>query len=188
MAISIWSQNEIFNLTGHRVPPSSYEDIFIDTGHLQPLERLMVVDQQTYLPDAMLTKVDRASMAASLAVRVPSLDHRVVEFTSRLPQSFKYRNGSGKYLLKKLLCNYVPRHLVERPKMGFAIPIAKWFRRELKELLNDYFSPRRLKDEGQLDHRRVQQTVFEHQNGIANHQHRLWALLMWEMWREKWRI
>ena len=86
----------------------------------------------------------------------------------------------------ELLCNYVPRYLVERPKMGFGIPIADWFRNDLKELLNDYLSTGHLNDEGLFDPQIVRRTLKEHQKGITNHQHRLWTLLMWEMWREKW--
>ena len=140
----------------------------------------------TYLPDAMLTKVDRASMAVSLEVRVPLLDHRVMEYVSSLPEEYKYRNGEGKYILKKLLARYVPTELFERPKMGFAIPIDKWFRNGMKELLLDYLSPERMKREGLFSHSTVEQKIQEHLSGKMNHQYRLWALLMWEMWREKW--
>ena len=184
--VAIWSKDQIFKLTGCSVPHSTYENVFSTAERIDAIQKLMMVDQQTYLPDGMLTKVDRASMAASLEVRVPMLDHRVVEFTSQLPVSFKIRNGKGKYLLTELLCKYVPRQLVNRPKMGFGVPIAQWFRKELKELLYDHLSSDRLKDEGLLDCKIVNQILKTHQNGMANHQHRLWTLLMWEMWREKW--
>jgi asparagine synthase (glutamine-hydrolysing) len=146
----------------------------------------MRVDQKTYLPDAMLTKVDRASMAVSLEVRVPLLDHRVVEYTATLSDSLKFRNGSGKYLLKKLLARYVPNHLFERPKMGFGVPIDRWLRSDLKTLLLDYLSPARLKKEGLFDETIVENKIKEHLSGKTNHHYRLWALLMWEMWRERW--
>jgi len=146
----------------------------------------MRVDQKTYLPDAMLTKVDRASMAASLEVRVPLLDHRVVEFTAALPESLKYRNGTGKYLLKKLLANYVPTRLFERPKMGFGVPIDRWLRFELKDLLLDYLSPERVKKQGLFNADFVEKKISEHLSGRFNHQYRLWSLLMWQMWRERW--
>ncbi|WP_155315336.1 asparagine synthase (glutamine-hydrolyzing) [Desulfosarcina alkanivorans] len=184
--VSIWSKDDIFSLTGCCVPQGNYENIFSSYTQIDTIQRLMMVDQQTYLPDDMLTKVDRASMAASLEVRVPLLDHRVVEFTSQLPMSLKIRDGKGKYLLTELLCKYVPRQLVDRPKMGFGVPIAQWFRKELKELLNDYLSFDRLKVEGLLDCQLVQRFLSEHQLGLYNHQHRLWTLLMWEMWRERW--
>jgi asparagine synthase (glutamine-hydrolysing) len=134
----------------------------------------------------MLTKVDRASMAVALEVRVPLLDHRVVEYTATLSDRVKYKNGTGKYLLKKLLSKYLPGHLFERPKMGFGVPIDRWFRGELKGLLLDYLSPERLKKEGLFDYTLVENRLKEHLSGQANHHYRLWALLMWEMWRERW--
>lgn len=186
MTVSIWSKDDILRLTGRPVPESTFDYVFAESLAETSLKKLMAVDQQTYLPDAMLTKVDRASMAVGLEVRVPLLDHRVVELTSRLPDSLKYRNGKGKYLLTELVCNYVPRQLIQRPKMGFGIPLADWLRNDLNELLNDYLSPARLGQDGFFDPRTVQNAIREHQTGQTNHQHRLWALLMWEMWREKW--
>ena len=188
MTISIWSKHEIFKLTGGSVPKSAFETIFFQSPNLNAIQTLMMVDQLTYLPDAMLTKVDRASMAASLEVRVPLLDHRVVEFAAQLPESLKIRDGKGKYLLRRLLLEYVPRELVERPKMGFGVPIADWLRKELRELLDDYLSPVRLKQEGLLNPTVVSQIMNEHMEGTKNHQHQLWTLLMWEMWREKWDV
>ncbi|MCK4487270.1 MAG: asparagine synthase (glutamine-hydrolyzing) [Desulfobacterales bacterium] len=186
MTICLWSENELLDLIGTWLPESQYEETFRETEGWPLLSRLMRVDQKTYLPDAMLTKVDRASMAVSLEIRVPLLDHRVVEYTSKLPDSMKYRNGTGKYLLRKLLSRYVPKELFERPKMGFGVPIDRWFRAELKNLLLDYLSPDRLRKEGLFDHALVEKKIKEHLSGRANHQYRLWSLLMWEMWRERW--
>ena len=146
----------------------------------------MRVDLHTYLPDAMLTKVDRASMAAGLEVRVPLLDHRVVEYTATLPDCYKYRNGTGKYLLKKLLARYVPPELFQRPKMGFGVPIGEWFKSQLKDLMLDYLSADRLKQKGVFDPSFVDEKIKEHISGRMNHQYRLWSLLMWEMWQERW--
>jgi asparagine synthase (glutamine-hydrolysing) len=186
MTVCLWSEDEVFQLTGRRLPEGEYEKVFKDTVDWPLLTRLMRVDQETYLPDAMLTKVDRASMAVSLEVRVPLLDHRVVEYTATMSDSFKFRNGTGKYLLKKLLARYVPSHLFERPKMGFGVPIDRWFRSDLKTLLLDYLSPSRLKKEGLFDETIVENKIKEHLSGRINHHYRLWALLMWEMWRERW--
>ena len=185
-AVCLWSEDELYRLTGRELPESQFDEVFRETEGWPPLVRLMRVDQKTYLPDAMLTKVDRASMAASLEVRVPLLDHRVVEYTSRLPFNLKYRNGTGKYLLKRLLEKYVPPELFERPKMGFGVPIDQWLRTELKELLLDYLSPERLKKEGLFNHILVENRVKEHLSGRIDHHYRLWSLLMWEMWRERW--
>ena len=186
MTICLWSEDEVFRLVGKRVPEGGYEKIFKDTVDWPLLARLMRVDQMTYLPDAMLTKVDRASMAVSLEVRVPLLDHRVVEYTAKIPDTLKFRNGTGKYLLKRLLARYVPNHLFERPKMGFGVPMERWFRNELKRLLLDYLSPERIKKEGLFDHTLVENRLKEHLSGRTNHHYRLWVLLMWEMWRERW--
>lgn len=186
MTICLWSEDELYWLMGKSLPESQYEEIFKETEGWPLLSRLMRVDQRTYLPDAMLTKVDRASMAVSLEVRVPLLDHRVVEYTSKLPDNLKYRNGSSKYLLKKLLARYVPSDLFERPKMGFGVPIDQWFRKGLKDLLLDYLSPERLKREGLFEQTLVERKIKEHLSGQVNHQYRLWSLLMWEMWREHW--
>jgi asparagine synthase (glutamine-hydrolysing) len=125
-------------------------------------------------------------MAVSLEVRVPLLDHRIVEYTWGLPEAFKYRKGTGKYLLKKLLARYVPTKLFERPKMGFGVPIDRWFRNGLKPMLLDYLSQERLKREGLFDCDLVEKKIKEHLSGRINHHYRLWSLLMWEMWRERW--
>jgi asparagine synthase (glutamine-hydrolysing) len=186
MTICLWSEDELRLLFGRELPESQYEETFRDTEGWPLLSRLMRVDQATYLPDAMLNKVDRASMAVSLEVRVPLLDHRVVEYTSKLPDSLKYRRGEAKYLLKKVLARYVPGKLFERPKMGFGVPIDQWLRRELKELLSTYLSPERLKSEGLFDRGLVEKKIREHLSGQANHQYSLWSLVMWQMWRERW--
>ncbi|MFO7600323.1 MAG: asparagine synthase (glutamine-hydrolyzing) [Candidatus Desulfacyla sp.] len=186
MTICLWSEYDLRALCGRGPVRTRFEETFMETEAWPILSRLMRVDQKTYLPDAMLTKVDRASMAFSLEARVPLLDHRVVEFTSRMPDSLKYREGKGKYLPRRLLARYVPEGLFERPKMGFGVPIEKWFRGGLKELLLDYLSAGRLKREGLFHHDEVEKKIGEHLSLTANHQYRLWALLMWEMWRERW--
>ena len=186
MTICHWSDNDVPKLAGRELPHSMFEQIFEETADWPLLLRLMRVDQKTYLPDAMLTKVDRASMANSLEVRVPLIDHRVIEFTAGLPEHYKYRNGNGKYLLKRLLAKYLPVSLFERPKMGFGVPIDRWLRYELKDLLLDYLSPGRIDAEGLFDSRFIEKKIKEHLSGQVNHQYRLWSLLMWQMWRERW--
>jgi asparagine synthase (glutamine-hydrolysing) len=188
MTIDLWADYDIRTLLGVAVPRSNYETLFEKSTGSSILSRLMRVDQGTYLPDAMLTKIDRASMAVSLEVRVPLLDHRVVHYTAGLPEKYKLRSGQGKYLLKKLLARYVPEPLFNRPKMGFGIPIGLWLRNDLKPLLLDYLSDEAIKKEGRFDRQFVKNIVDEHLSGRANHQYRLWTLLMWEMWREKWKF
>ena len=186
MTICLWSENELADLIGARLPESRYEETFRETEGWPLLSRLMRVDQQTYLPDAMMTKADRAGMAVGLEVRAPLLNDRIVEYSARLPDSLKYRNGTGKYLLKKLLARYVPTELFERPKMGFGVPIDQWLRNDLKPLLLDYLSPERLRKEGLFNQDMIETKIKEHLSGQFNHQYRLWSLLMWEMWRERW--
>ncbi len=186
MTICLWSENEISSIADRELPHSKYEEVFRETADWPLLSRLMRVDQKTYLPDAMLTKVDRVSMANSLEIRVPLLDHRVVEFTAGLPERYKHRNGTGKYLLKKLLARYLPVNLFERPKMGFGVPIDHWLRFELKDLLLDYLSAERIKREGLFNSNFIEKKIKEHLSGQVNHQYRLWSLVMWEMWRERW--
>lgn len=186
MTICLWSEEDLIRLTGQTLSKGMFEETFKETEDWPLLSRMMRVDQKTYLPDAMMTKADRASMAVGLEIRVPLLDKRVVEYTSSLPEDLKYRNGTGKYLLKKLLAQYLPTELFERPKMGFGVPIDSWFRSDLKPLLLDYLSPERIKKEGLFDHAFVEDKIKEHLSRDFNHQYRLWSLLMWEMWRERW--
>lgn len=186
MTICLWSEEDLIGLTGQTLSKGMFEETFKETEDWPLLSRMMRVDQKTYLPDAMMTKADRASMAVGLEIRVPLLDKRIVEYTSSLPEDLKYRNGTGKYLLKKLLARYLPTELFQRPKMGFGVPIDRWFRTDLKTLLLDYLSPERLKKEGLFDQTAVEKKIKEHISGKFNHQYRLWSLLMWEMWRERW--
>ncbi len=148
--------------------------------------RMQFLDTATYLPDDILTKVDRASMAVSLEVRVPLLDHRVVEFAWRLPQSLKIRAGKGKWLLRKLLARHVPPALTERPKQGFALPLAAWLRGPLRDWGESMLSEQRLRDTGLLDIAAVRRLWQVHHSGLRNEQHGLWTLLMFQAWQERW--
>ncbi|MBM3152720.1 MAG: asparagine synthase (glutamine-hydrolyzing) [Chloroflexi bacterium] len=148
-----------------------------------PLDWMMYLDQVTYLPDNNLVKVDRASMGVSLEARVPFLDdHRVVEFAWRLPNRMKIRGGKRKWILRQVLSRYVPPALFERPKMGFAAPIADWLRGPLREWSEDLIQVSRLRQEGFLDARLVRQKWDEHLSGKLDRQFQIWPILMFEAW------
>jgi len=149
------------------------------------IESMMVLDTLSYLPDDILVKVDRAAMAVGLETRVPLLDHRVFEFVWRLPMHYKVRNGVGKWILRQVLYKYVPRNLVDRPKMGFAVPLASWLRGPLREWAAELLDSARLRREGYLNVEPVSRKWAEHLAGKRNWQYHLWDVLMFQAWLEK---
>jgi asparagine synthase (glutamine-hydrolysing) len=153
-----------------------------------PVSRMQYYDTLTYLPDDIMTKVDRCSMAVALEAREPMLDHRLVEFAWKLPPRFKADDRQSKRLLRQVLYRYVPRELVERPKMGFSIPLGGWLRGELRPWADDLLSPGRLAGDGIFSAGEVRRLWDQHQAGTANRENVLWNVLMFQAWKAHYRL
>jgi len=148
--------------------------------------QMALSDILAYLPDDILTKVDRASMAASLEARVPLLDHRVVEFAGQLPTSLKVRDGKGKWILREILSKHVPESLTNRPKMGFGVPLATWMREDMREWCESLLDERLIREEGILDADMVSTMWREFLAGSSHWHFYLWDILMFQAWSEEW--
>lgn len=155
------------------------------TGEEGLFDQMQLWDVGTYLPDDILAKVDRASMAASLEARVPLLDHRVVEFAASLPLHMRVRNGQGKWLLRRLLYKHVPRELVDRPKKGFAVPIEQWLKHELRDWAESLLDASLIRNQGYLCADTVRRIWSEYLAGQGNWYYYLWDILMFQAWLEK---
>jgi len=181
--VSHWKQPNDFVLGGSE-PTTVLSDGSSSFSDYDYLERMMAWDQLGYLPDDILVKVDRAAMAVSLETRVPILDHRVVEFAWRLPLSIKARHGESKWLLRQVLYRYVPKELVTRPKMGFAVPIDAWLRGPLRDWAEALLDTSRLQREGFFSPQPIRRKWGEHLSGQRNWQYHLWNVLMFQAWLE----
>jgi asparagine synthase (glutamine-hydrolysing) len=149
-------------------------------------DRMPMIDLLTYLPDDILTKVDRATMAVSLEGRCPILDHRIVEFALRLPREYKTVGTRTKIILKEILARRVPRPLFERKKQGFESPIADWLRGSLREWAEDLLDPSTMRSDGFLDPAPIREKWLEHLSGRRNWQYALWNVLMFQEWKRRW--
>ena len=165
-------------------------DVLVDQPGRWPrglggLDRMLYLDTLTYLPDDILTKVDRATMSASLEGRAPFMDHRLVEFAWTLPPSLKARDGEGKWLLRKVVDRSVPRGLMDRPKAGFSVPVGEWLRGPLRPWAEGLIDPTRIRGEGYLDPKTVARVWREHLSGRVDRTYEVWAVLMFQAWLEE---
>lgn len=181
--VSHQTRPESWVIGGHE-PPTKLTGLWPALEGFIPVERMMVLDAISYLPDDILTKVDRAAMGVSLESRVPFLDHRVVEFAWTLPLDYKLRDGQTKWPLRQVLYRYVPKELIERPKMGFGIPLDAWLRGPLREWSEALLDEARLRREGYFNPAPIREKWGEHLSGGRNWSHHLWDVLMFQAWLE----
>jgi asparagine synthase (glutamine-hydrolysing) len=178
--LSHWNPSEIMPDVQE---PDTISSFIANSCWLQTMEdRMMLTDLANYLPDDILTKVDRASMAVGLEARVPMLDHRVVEFAWKLPLHLKIRDGSSKWILRQVLYEYVPAKMIERPKMGFELPLGHWLRGPLRAWAEDLLGEKCLKAAGYFHISAVRNKWQEHLSGVRNWQYLLWDVLMFQAW------
>jgi asparagine synthase (glutamine-hydrolysing) len=173
---------DLFNQVNGYSPLTMFEDYYGRPSNADHLSRLQYVDIKTYLVDDILVKVDRASMANSLEVRCPVLDHEFVELAARIPSSLKLKSGNGKYIFKKSLSQVLPQEILNRRKQGFAVPLAHWFRGELRDLAGDILLTQ--DPLGILNNSAVSDLWNQHQSGRSDRSTVLWAFLMYRMWQK----
>ncbi|MFT5174879.1 MAG: asparagine synthase (glutamine-hydrolyzing) [Gammaproteobacteria bacterium] len=183
--VSHWHEPDQLVL-GAQEPKGVLWDEQLDQRIPDAVERMQYLDLMTYLPDDILTKVDRASMAVSLEARVPLLDHRLVELSWRLPMHLKMRGGTTKWVLRELLYKHVPKSLIDRPKMGFGVPLEHWLRGPLREWAETLLGRERLEQEGYFDAAPIRARWERHLSGAENWAYPLWNVLMFQAWKERW--
>ena len=164
---------------------------FFDSTELKPefysnLAYIMAIDYQTYLLDDILQKVDKATMSVSLEGREPFLDQRVIEWAAQLPMEYKYHNGSKKYIIKQIVHKYLPKEMMDRPKMGFGIPVLDWLQNDLKHFVDQFFEPAFIKKQNIFDNDEIQRIKNSFYLGKVERAEKIWYLLMFQMWYDKW--
>ena len=181
-AFSFWRGRNLVRLCGGQEHLREYADVYPGVF----AEKMCLWDLHNYLPGDSLTKVDRATMAVSIEGREPLIDHRIAEFAFRLPLNLRRGELGNKHILRKILYKYVPREMIDRPKMGFGIPLLEWLRGDLNYLLDDYLNPTLIKSQGVLDPKLVERTVRAFKRGDAYAVNRVWSLLAFQMWYQRW--
>lgn len=166
--------------------PTAFDSTELQQEYYSTLDYMMAVDYQTYLLDDILQKVDRAGMSVSLEGREPFLDHRIIEWAARLPQEYKYRNGNKKFILKEIVHRHIPKEIMDRPKMGFGIPIAQWLLADLKPLVDQYLDTGFVERQGIFNNEEIQKIKKSFYSGRKERADKLWFLLSFQMWYSRW--
>src|SRR5262249_833989 len=183
--MALFSEDFLAALNGHS-PEAAFERIFEEPVSSARLDRQMYLDSKTNLPGDILVKVDRMSMAHSIETRSPLLDHHLIEFAQTIPASLKLaRSNKGwesKYIWKRAVAGLMPDEIIHRPKQGFDMPVKHWLNREMKEMAHDLLASPRARERGYFDPKAVARLLQEHNRGVRDHAHFLWALLMLEIW------
>lgn len=182
----LFTEEQINNLCTTRFEKLNTYFDSTELKNYSPLAFAQAMDYQTYLLDDILQKVDRASMSVSLESREPLLDHRLIEYVAQLPDELKYRDGSKKWLLKEIVHQYIPKSVMDRPKMGFAIPIESWLKNELRDLLETYLSEDKINETGLFNWKEIEKLKNGFLAGRKEFGVKIWYLLSYLMWYEKW--
>ena len=182
----LFTEEQISTLCTNRFEKVSTYFDSTELKNYSPLAFAQAMDYQTYLLDDILQKVDRASMSVSLESREPLLDHRLIEYVAQLPDELKYRDGSKKWLLKEIVHQYIPKSVMDRPKMGFAIPIESWLKNELRDLLETYLSENKINETGLFNWKEIEKLKTGFLAGRKEFGVKIWYLLSYLMWYEKW--
>lgn len=167
--------------------PTAHTSNELQTQFYDPLSYMMAVDYQTYMADDILQKVDRATMSVTLEGREPFLDQSIIEWAAQLPNEYKYHDGDKKYIVKQLVYKYIPKEMMDRKKMGFGIPVDKWLNNELKELVQEYLSENKLNEHKLFNTAYVHKTTAGFFGGRTDLYLKIWYLLMFQMWYERWK-
>ena len=187
--LSKWTPEELDGIMDYKYD-YSYDAAYVDTiksmNNNELLNKVMALDFKTYLPDDILTKVDRATMSVSLEGREPLLDHRLIEFVARIPLKFKFHEGTSKHVLRKILYKHVPSEFIERPKQGFVAPISRWLKGELHEVVKEYLNEEKLRRDGIFKPDVISTCIKEFYSGVSINVNKIWFLLMFQMWKERW--
>jgi asparagine synthase (glutamine-hydrolysing) len=184
----IYTGEQLKNLFTKNIdrPESFFDSEKMLDDSMEDLDKLLAIDYKTYMPDDILVKVDRASMSVSLEGREPLLDHRIIEFVAQLPTHLKMNGTDKKYLLKKIVHEYVPKEIMERPKMGFGVPVFDWLRNDLRYYADEYMNDKAFEKHGLFKKEGVQLIMKQFYKGDRNYNSLFWYLLMFQMWYKQW--